>query len=207
MPGRAGGHGRCRSWTASWTARARPLAATGQRIPTRFNTFFYGLGLTKSLVGAQKARVWIMRPPTSSSRWKPFKKKMNVFSGSRVMVDDNPNFQHWSGRAAPRHRHFAQQDRRSSIPRRSTRRWRMSSAAARASSPSRRPVPAIPSRAIPAWAAPTTLPAEASPLSLYTRLFGPGFQDPVQDRLETRSRRSCCSRACCRWSPTSSKSS
>ena len=25
-----------------------------------------------------------------------------------------------------------------------------------------------------------TLPAEASPLSLYTRLFGPGFQDPTK---------------------------
>ena len=25
------------------------LAATGERVPTRFSTFFYGLGLTKSL--------------------------------------------------------------------------------------------------------------------------------------------------------------
>jgi hypothetical protein len=30
-------------------SKGQALAATGERVPTRFNTFFYGLGLTKSL--------------------------------------------------------------------------------------------------------------------------------------------------------------
>ena len=77
-------------------SNGQALAATGQRIPTRFNTFFYGLGLTKSL--------WV--PKTAgldyemTGQLKPleaYRKKLNVFSGLRVLVDDNPNFQHWSG--------------------------------------------------------------------------------------------------------------
>ena len=77
-------------------SNGQALAATGQRIPTRFNTFFYGLGLTKSL--------WV--PKTAgldyemTGQLKPleaYRKKLNVFSGLRVLVDDNPKFQHWSG--------------------------------------------------------------------------------------------------------------
>ena len=30
----------------------------------------------------------------------PYRKKLNVFSGLRVMLDYNPNGQHWSGLAA-----------------------------------------------------------------------------------------------------------
>src|SRR5207248_527576 len=61
------------------------LAATGERVPTRFNTFFYGLGLTKSL--------WVRKTAglnyETTEQLEPleaFKKKMNVFSGSRVMI-------------------------------------------------------------------------------------------------------------------------
>ena len=76
--------------------KGQALAATGKRIPTRFNTFFYGLGLTKSLWVPKGAG----RNYETTEQLKPleaFKQKMNVFSGSRVMIDDNPNFQHWSG--------------------------------------------------------------------------------------------------------------
>ena len=44
----------------------------------------------------------------------------------------------------------------------------------------RRPPAATPGRAIPASAGPIMLPSEPTPLSLYTRLFGPGFQDPTK---------------------------
>ena len=77
-------------------SKGQALAATGQRIPTRFSTFFYGLGLTTSLWVPKKAGLNY----DTTVQLKPleaFKKKMNVFSGSRVMIDDNPNFQHWSG--------------------------------------------------------------------------------------------------------------
>src|SRR5271165_6583527 len=67
------------------------LAATGQRIPTRFATFFYGLGLTKAL--------WV--PKTAGLNYEttsqlrpldPHKSKLNIFSGMRVIIDDNPNY-------------------------------------------------------------------------------------------------------------------
>src|SRR5215831_2366049 len=71
----------------------------GRPLPTRFNTFFWGCGLTSSL--------WI--PKTAGTDYemtvqlKPleaFRKKLNVFSGLRLPLDDNPNYQHWSGLAA-----------------------------------------------------------------------------------------------------------
>ena len=80
-------------------SKGKALAATGRPLPTRFNTFFFGCGLTKQL--------WI--PKTGgkdyemTSQLKPleaFRSKLNVFSGLRVPLDDNPNFQHWSGVAA-----------------------------------------------------------------------------------------------------------
>ena len=77
-------------------SKGQALAATGERVPTRFNTFFYGLGLTKALwvpkTAGQNYETSIQLKPLE-----PFKQKMNVFSGMRVLIDDNPNFQHWSG--------------------------------------------------------------------------------------------------------------
>jgi hypothetical protein len=80
-------------------SNGQALAATGQRIPTRFSTFFFGLGLTTSLWVPKKAGL-DYDTTVQLKPLEPFKKKMNVFSGMRVMVDDNPNFQHWSGNAA-----------------------------------------------------------------------------------------------------------
>jgi len=71
----------------------------GRPLPTRFNTFFWGCGLTHSL--------WI--PKTAGTGWemtvqlKPleaYRKKLNLFSGLRVPLDSKPNGQHWSGLAA-----------------------------------------------------------------------------------------------------------
>jgi hypothetical protein len=63
------------------------LAATGQRIHTRFSTFFFGLGLTTSLWVPKKAGL-DYDTTVQLKPLEPFKKKMNVFSGMRVMVDD-----------------------------------------------------------------------------------------------------------------------
>ena len=71
----------------------------GRALPTRFNTFFWGCGLTASL--------WI--PKTAGTDYEmtvqlkplePYRKKLNVFSGLRVPLDSKPNGQHWSGLAA-----------------------------------------------------------------------------------------------------------
>jgi len=73
--------------------------ASGRPLPTRFNTFFWGCGLTASL--------WI--PKTAGTDYEmtvqlkplePYRKKLNVFSGLRVPLDSKPNGQHWSGLAA-----------------------------------------------------------------------------------------------------------
>jgi len=80
-------------------SKGKALAATGRPLPTRFNTFFFGLGLTKQL--------WIPKNGGKdyemTSQLKPleaYRSKINVFSGLRVPLDDNPNYQHWSGAAA-----------------------------------------------------------------------------------------------------------
>lgn len=152
------------------------LAATGQRIPTRFSTFFFGLGLTTSLWVPKKAG--LDYDTTSQLKpLEPFKKKMNVFSGMRVMVDDNPNFQHWSGNAAiatgiaPTK--MAQFDSKTidqtiaDVIGRGTRYKTVQAAAS-----------GDPKHCYSSLGGANTLPAEPSPMSLYTRLFGPGFQDP-----------------------------
>ena len=79
--------------------KGRALAATGRPLPTRFNTFFFGLGLTKQLwipkVGGKDYEMTGQLKPLE-----PYRSKLYVFSGLRVPLDDNPNYQHWSGAAA-----------------------------------------------------------------------------------------------------------
>jgi len=104
-------------------SKGQALAATGQRLPTRFSTFFYGLGLTTQLWVPKKTG--LDYDTTSQLQpLEPFKKKMNVFSGMRVMVDDNPNFQ--PGPAMPPSPRVSRRPNcRNSIPRPSTRRLPM----------------------------------------------------------------------------------
>ena len=152
------------------------LAATGQRLPTRFSTFFYGLGLTTSLWVPKKTGL----DYDTSVQLKPldpFKKKMNVFSGMRVMVDDNPNFQHWSGNAAivtgiapTKNAQFDSKTLDQTIADVIGRGTRYKTVQAAASGD--------PKHCYSSLGGANTLPAEPSPMSLYTRLFGPGFQDP-----------------------------
>ncbi|HEV7690214.1 MAG TPA: DUF1552 domain-containing protein, partial [Hyphomonadaceae bacterium] len=77
--------------------------AQGAKLPVRFGTYFWGLGLTDT--------------PTGGSRWVPKKQgrgyeatpelssiaelrhKVSVFSGFRVISDGKPNIVHWSGNA------------------------------------------------------------------------------------------------------------
>jgi hypothetical protein len=152
------------------------LAATGQRIPTRFNTFFFALGLTKQLwvpkkTGLDYEMTGQLKPLES------YKKKMNVFSGMRAIVDDSPNIQHWSGLAcsntgiAPtKDGQFESKTIDQTIADVISRGARFKSVAAACAGD--------PKQSYSSLGGANTLPAEPSPLSLYTRLFGPGFQDP-----------------------------
>jgi len=157
-------------------SKGQALAATGQRIPTRFNTFFYGLGLTKSL-WVPKASGQNYETTSQLKPLEPFKQKMNVFSGMRVMVDDNPNFQHWSGAAASatgiapsKMSQFDSKTIDQTIADVVSRGVRYKSVTAACAGDAKQSYSSL--------GGANTLPAEASPLSLYTRLFGPGFQDP-----------------------------
>ena len=80
-------------------SKGQALAATGQRIPTRFGTFFWGCGLTKALYLPKNTGANYDDTPQLASL-KPYKKKINLLSGFRAYVDDKPNIQHWTGNAA-----------------------------------------------------------------------------------------------------------
>jgi len=156
--------------------KGQALAATGERIPTRFNTFFYGLGLTKAL-WVPKATGQNYESTIQLKPLEPFKKKMNVFSGMRVLIDDNPNFQHWSGVGASatgispsKASEFDSKTIDQTVADVISRGTRFKSVTASCAGD--------PKQSYSSLGGANTLPAEASPLSLYTRLFGPGFQDP-----------------------------
>jgi len=159
-------------------SKGTALAATGRPLPTRFNTFFFGLGLTKQL--------WI--PKTGGKDYEmtgqlkplePYRSKLNVFSGLRVPLDDNPNYQHWSGAAAAatgisptKQSEFDSKTIDQQIADVISHGTRFKSVSASAAGD--------PKQSYSSLGGANALPAEASPLSLYTRLFGPGFQDPTK---------------------------
>ncbi|MCA6112801.1 DUF1552 domain-containing protein [Bradyrhizobium cenepequi] len=159
-------------------SKGEALAATGKPLPTRFNTFFFGLGLTSQL--------WI--PKTGGKDWemtsqlKPleaYRAKLNVFSGLRVPLDDNPNHQHWSGAAAAatgisptKVNEFDSKTIDQQIADVISRGTRFKSISASCAGD--------PKQSLSSLGGANTIPAEASPLALYTRLFGPGFQDPTK---------------------------
>src|SRR5258708_14755146 len=72
-------------------SKGQALAATGQRIPTRFSTFFYGLGLTTSLWEPKKAGL-DYDTTVQLTPLKPYKKKLNAFTGIRALLDHTPTF-------------------------------------------------------------------------------------------------------------------
>src|SRR6478735_9036251 len=159
-------------------SKGKAMAATGRPLPTRFNTFFFGLGLTKQLwipkVGGKTYEMTGQLKPLE-----PYRAKFNVFSGLRVPLDDNPNFQHWSGAAASatgisptKQSEFDSKTIDQQIADVISHGTRFKSVSASAAGD--------PKQSYSSLGGANALPAEASPLSLYTRLFGPGFQDPTK---------------------------
>ncbi len=161
------------------------FAADRAKLPVRFGTYFWGLGLTDT--------------PTGGSRWvpgktghgyeimpelealSPVRNKVSVFSGFRVIGDGRPNLVHWSGHASILSGVAPAASGRFDGPSFDSKiadaigggtRFKVIDIDASAS---RLPV-SYSTRTGAAFATP-----ETTPLALYTRLFGAGFQDPNSD--------------------------
>src|SRR5947208_360769 len=109
----------------------------------------------------------------------PYRKKLNVFSGLRVPLDSKPNGQHWSGLAAAitgiapfRGGEFESRTIDQQVAEVIGKGVRFRSVAASSSGD--------PKQSYSSLGGTNLLPSEPTPLSLYTRLFGPGFQDPTK---------------------------
>jgi hypothetical protein len=156
--------------------------ADGAKLPIRFGTYFWGLGLTDTPTGGTRwvpAKVgadYEVQPELEFLR--PFKEKVSVFSGFRVIGDGRANLVHWSGHASilsgiapasPTQFDGPSFDTKiADVIGRSTRFKTIDIDA----SVSRRPVSYSTATGV------TFASPDATPLALYTRLFGPGFQDP-----------------------------
>ena len=159
--------------------------ASGAKLPVRFGTYFWGLGLTDTPTGGTR---WV--PPKTGPGYeimpelealKPIKDKVSVFSGFRAIGDGRPNLVHWSGHASILSGIAPGMTGRFDGPSFDTMiadaigtstRFKVLDVDA---SMSRLPI-SYSTRTGTTFATP-----ETTPLALYTRLFGPGFQDPNSD--------------------------
>ena len=152
------------------------LAATGAPLPVRFGTWFWGCGLNNgrwvpSKVGAN------FDMPAEIKILAPFQKRLNVFSGFKVMTDGKPAVVHYSGNTGIMTGAAPKGPGRVEAPTMDTmiadtigsatrfRSLEVSATGNERDSNSKRSSSVI-------------NPAEVSPLRLYTRLFGPEFRDP-----------------------------
>ncbi len=152
------------------------IAATGQRIPTRFGTYFWGCGLTKALYLPKSTGQDYEAMPQLASL-EPFRKKINLISGLRAFADHSPNIQHWTGVAAiitgiapSADKRFESQTIDQTIAGNIGAGTRFKSIEVSCSGNK--------TESYSSLGGLNANPPEASPISLYTRLFGPGFQDP-----------------------------
>ena len=159
--------------------------ADGTKLPIRFGTYFWGLGLTDTPSGGTR---WVpsktghgyeIMPELESL--KPVKDKISVFSGFRAISDGRANLVHWSGHASILSGIAPATAGRFDGPSFDTRiadaigistRYKTIDIDA---SMSRQPI-SYSTRTGNGFATP-----ETTPLALYTRLFGAGFQDPNSD--------------------------
>ena len=159
--------------------------ADGAKLPVRFGTYFWGLGLTDTPTGGTR---WVPKKvgpdyeitPELESL-KSVKDKVSVFSGFRVIGDGRPNLVHWSGHAGILSGVAPAVSGRFDGPSFDTKVADAIGTSTRFktldidASISRLPV-SYSTRTGATFASP-----ETTPLGLYTRLFGAGFQDPNSD--------------------------
>lgn len=75
--------------------------ASGEALPVRFGTWFWGLGITKKLfVPTKFGADYDLLAQTES--WKDVQKYINIYSNFDVLTDGRPNFCHYTGWVATR---------------------------------------------------------------------------------------------------------
>ena len=156
-------------------SKGKALAATGKPLPNRFSTFFWGCGLTTQL--------WV--PKTAgkdyemTTQLKPleaFRGKLNAFSGARVMSEGGSGAHYpyhvvtGAGAAENAKADIKTIDLQVADTISHGARFKTISAAASGD----------PSQCYSSLGGVNKLSADATPQALYTRLFGPGFQDPTK---------------------------
>ncbi len=75
-------------------------AGEAAKLPVRFGTYFWGLGLTPGRWVPEKIGEGWEITPELQSLGGGLEKKVSVFSGFRVHLDGRPNLQHWTGQGA-----------------------------------------------------------------------------------------------------------
>jgi hypothetical protein len=153
--------------------------ADGAKLPTRLGTYFWGLGLTPGrwvpkTVGAG----WELTPELQSLSG--LEKKVSVFSGFRVLLDGRPNIQHWTGQGAVLTGRAPARVGAFDLASFDTAAAEQIGGGTRFRSIQLTPFgnPKL-SYSTPSGNSFNT--PDATPLALYTRLFGEGFQDPNSD--------------------------
>jgi uncharacterized protein DUF1552 len=159
--------------------------ADGAKIPVRFGTYFWGLGLTDTPTGGTR---WVpsktgpgyeVMPELESL--KPVKDKVSVFSGFRAIGDGRPNLVHWSGHASILSGVAPGVSGRFDGPSFDT---KIADAIGTSTRFKVIDIDASMSRQPVSYSTPTGVTfamPETTPLALYARLFGTGFQDPNSD--------------------------
>ena len=151
------------------------FAATGAPLPVRFGTWHWGLGMnpqrwTPTKIGKD------FDIPVEMKALEPIKNQINVFTGLKAILDGKPNLPHISGMQATRSGMIANGGK-FELPTFDVlvgdhigngSRFRSIEMAATGD----------PKHSYSYRNATSMNPAEASPIGLYTRIFGPEFQDP-----------------------------
>jgi hypothetical protein len=154
--------------------------ANGAPLPVRFGTYFWGLGLTDTPAGGTR---WVPTKQGLGYEITPelesltaVKDKVSVFSGFRVIGDGKPNIVHWSGHASILSGTAPGITNSMDAPSFDTK-----IADAIGSTTRFKSLDISPSGKVVSYSTRTgrafSTPA-ITPLELYTRVYGEGFQDP-----------------------------
>jgi hypothetical protein len=150
------------------------LAATGAPLPTCFGTWFWGCGLNPGRWEPQKVGLNYDLTPEMQPLER-FKQKINVYSGFKVFTDGKAQKPHYTGNVGILTGHVPRgQDIHASVDTLISdvigRKTRFRSLEMTATGDAKHTQSYRGGSVVN--------PAEVSPLALYTRIFGPEFQDP-----------------------------
>jgi hypothetical protein len=153
--------------------------ADGAALPTRFGTYFWGLGLTPGRwVPKTVGKDYELTPELQSLQG--LEKKVSVFSGFRVHLDGRPNIQHWTGQGAVLTGRAPARVGAFDLASFDTAVAAQLGGGSRFRSIQLTPF-GNPKLSYSTHTGTSFNTPDASPLALYQRLFGEGFQDPNSD--------------------------